>query len=119
MTGTMSQVVARANGHIDDRVRAATIGVFTGIRKDTPVDTGRARGNWQCTIGAPFGGENANGSDEQIQQTIPRRAGSVVYLTNNVPYIQKLEYDGHSSKAPTGMVRINVARFERLLNGTG
>ena len=117
MTGTMSQVVARANGHVDDRIRAATFGIFAGIRKDTPVDTGRARGNWQCTIGAPFVGEDESGSDEQIQQTIPRRAGSVVYLTNNVPYIQKLEY-GYSTKSPNGMVRVNVARFEGLLNGS-
>ena len=118
MTGSMSQIVARANGHVDDRIRAATIGIFKGIRKDTPVDTGNARNNWQCTIGAPFVGEDASGSDEQILRTIPHRAGSVVYLTNNVRYIQPLEY-GHSTKAPNGMVRINVARFEGLLNGTG
>lgn len=117
MTSSMSQIVARANGHVDDRIRAATIGIFKGIRKDTPVDTGNARNNWQCTIGAPFVGEDASGSDEQILRTIPRRAGSVVYLTNNVPYIQKLEY-GYSTKAPNGMVRINVARFEGLLNGS-
>jgi len=120
MTGSMSQIVARANGHVDDRIRSATIGIFKGIRKDTPVDTGNARNNWQCTIGAPFVGEDASGSDEQILRTIPRRAGSVVYLTNNVRYIEKLEYTpGYSTKAPNGMVRINVARFEGLLNGTG
>jgi hypothetical protein len=117
MTGSMSQIVARVNCRIDDQVRMATFGVFTGIRKDTPVDTGRARGNWQCTIGAPFVGESETGSDEQIQGAIPHRAGSVVYLTNNLPYIQRLEY-GYSSKSPNGMVRINVARFEGLLNGT-
>ena len=117
MTGSMSQIVARANGHVDDRIRAATIGIFKGIRKDTPVDTGNARNNWQCTIGAPFVGEDASGSDEQILRTSPRRAGSVVYLTNNVRYIQPLEY-GHSTKSPNGMVRINVARFEGLLNGS-
>jgi hypothetical protein len=117
MTGLMSQIVARANGHVDDRIRSATIGIFKGIRKDTPVDTGNARNNWQCTIGAPFVGEDASGSDDQILRTIPRRAGSVVYLTNNVQYIHPLEY-GHSTKSPNGMVRINVARFEGLLNGS-
>jgi hypothetical protein len=133
MTGSMSQIVARVNGRIDDQIRMATLGVFIGIRKDTPVGEpstwknpaaapagyvgGNARNNWQCTIGAPFVGEDASGSDEKIQRTIPRRAGSVVYLTNNVQYIQPLEY-GHSTKSPNGMVRINVARFEGLLNGT-
>lgn len=117
MTGSMSQIVGSINGRIDNKIRAATIGIFKGIRKDTPVDTGNARNNWQCTIGAPFVGEDASGSDEQILRTIPRRAGSVVYLTNNVQYIQPLEY-GHSTKSPNGMVRINVARFEGLLNGS-
>jgi hypothetical protein len=53
-----------------------------------------------------------------MQNVLPRRAGSVVYLTNNVPYIQKLEYDAHSRQAPNGMVRISVALFEGVLNGT-
>lgn len=133
MTGSMSQIVARANGHVDNKIRAATSEVFKNIIMMTPVGNpsqwqnpasapagyvgGNARNNWQCTIGAPFVGEDANGSDEKIQRTIPRRAGSVVYLTNNVQYIQPLEY-GHSTKSPNGMVRINVARFEGLLNGT-
>jgi hypothetical protein len=35
-----------------------------------------------------------------------------------VPYIQKLEYDAHSMQAPNGMVRVSVALFEGVLNGT-
>jgi hypothetical protein len=80
---------------------------------------GRARGNWQATIGSPFVGEDDSGNIMKAQSVIPRRAGSVVYLTNNVPYIGSLEYDAHSSQAPAGMVRISVALFEGVLNGTG
>ena len=120
MTGPMSQVVARASGHIDNRIRAATSEVFSNIIQMTPVDTGRARGNWQCTIGAPFVGEDASGDIMKAQSVIPRRSGSVVYLTNNVPYIGKLEYiPSYSRQAPAGMVRISVALFEGVLNGTG
>lgn len=119
MTGSMSQIVARANNHVDNRIRAATSEVFSNIIQMTPVDTGRARGNWQCTIGSPFVGEDASGSVMKAQIVIPRRAGSVVYLTNNVPYIGKLEYDGHSRQAPAGMVRVSVALFEGVLNGIG
>jgi hypothetical protein len=118
MTGSMSQIVARVNGRIDDKIRAATSEVFSNIIQMTPVDTGRARGNWQCTIGAPFTGEDDTGNVLKMQNTLPRRAGSIVYLTNNVPYIQKLEYDAHSRQAPNGMVRISVALFEGALNGT-
>ena len=118
MTGSMSQIVARVNGRIDNKIRAATSEVFKNIIMMTPVDTGRARGNWQCTIGAPFVGEDRTSTVEKIQSTIPRRAGSVVYLTNNVPYIGALEYDFHSRQAPAGMVRVSVALFEGVLNGT-
>lgn len=118
MTGSMSQIVARANGHVDNKIRAATSEVFSNIIQMTPVKTGRARGNWQCTIGSPFVGEDDSGSVMKVQSVIPRRAGSVVYLTNNVPYIGKLEYDGHSRQAPAGMVRVSVALFEGVLNGS-
>ena len=118
MTGSMLQIVARANGHVDNKIRAATSEVFSNIIQMTPVDTGRARGNWQCTIGSPFMGEDDSGSVMKANSVIPRRAGSVVYLTNNVPYIGKLEYDGHSRQAPAGMVRVSVALFEGVLNGS-
>jgi hypothetical protein len=130
----MSQIVARATGHVNDKIRAATSEVFSNIIQMTPVGNpsqwknpasapagyvgGRARGNWQCTIGAPFVGEDRTSTVEKIQSTIPRHAGSVVYLTNNVPYIGRLEYDAHSRQAPNGMVRVSVALFEGVLNGT-
>ena len=134
MTGSMSQIVSRVNGRIDDKIRAATSEVFKNIIMMTPVGNpsqwknpasapegyvgGNARGNWHCTIGSPFVGEDRTSTVEKIQSTIPRRAGSVVYLTNNVPYIGALEYDFHSRQAPAGMVRVSVALFEGVLNGT-
>ena len=135
MTGSMSQIVGRINGRIDNKIRAATSEVFSNIIQMTPVGNpsqwknpaaapegyvgGNARGNWQCTIGAPFVGVDDSGSVMKAQSVIPRRAGSVVYLTNNVPYIRALEYDFHSRQAPAGMVRVSVALFEGVLNGTG
>lgn len=133
MTRSMSQVVARASGHVDKKIRAATTEVFSNIVFMNPVGDpsnwkhperapvgyvgGNSRNNWHCTIGAPFVGEDATGSIEKIRAAIPRSAGSVVYLTNNVPYIQRLEYDAHSRQAPNGMVRVSVALFEGVLSG--
>lgn len=134
-----NQIAIRARERINERVRAATIGTFASVIRMTPVGNpdiwknpesapagyvgGRARANWQCTIGSPASGSTMStdyGNKElEIAQSVPTQAGSVVYLTNNVPYIQKLEYDAHSQQAPNGMVRISVARFEGLLNGTG
>lgn len=114
------EIVIRARERIDERIRAATIGTFSSVIRMTPVDSGRAKGNWQPTIGSPASGENwQNDPISAVESIVPQHSGSVVYLTNNVPYIQKLEYDAHSQQAPNGMVRISVARFEGLLNGTG
>jgi hypothetical protein len=117
---SMADVVARANGKVDLVIRKATIELFSSVVKGTPVDTGRARGNWQCTIGnrastaTEHTDKSGSGSISEIVATVPAKSGSVVWLTNNVPYIQKLEY-GSSQQAPAGMVRINIQRFGSLL----
>lgn len=113
---SFNDVTARIQQRIDSQVRAVTIGVFSSVIKMTPVDTGRAKGNWQCTIGSPASGDTTrlgeSGSLSEVLETTPREAGEKVYLTNNLPYIQKLEY-GHSTQAPSGMVRVSIQRFEQ------
>ena len=125
-------------------VRATLFEVSTAIIKETPADTGRARGNWQASVG-----RGATGTIEGIQseshgqaiairdvnQTVSVAVGEVYYLTNNLPYIGVLEYgtypttfkynrkqkggpkitrDGFSIQAPYGMVRKNMQNFNRL-----
>jgi hypothetical protein len=39
-----------------------------------------------------------------------------IFLSNSLPYAARIEFDGWShTKAPQGMVRRNVARFNQLL----
>jgi hypothetical protein len=117
---SFNDVTARIQQRVNQQVRAVTIGVFSSVIKMTPVDTGRAKGNWQCTIGNPANTileiEDPAGTiaDGAMIATVPNPAGSKVYLTNNLPYIQKLEY-GHSTKAPNGMVRISIDRFADVM----
>jgi hypothetical protein len=42
----------------------------------------------------------------------------VVYITNNVDYIIKLE-EGHSQRAPSGMVSVTLAEMESYLASQG
>ena len=74
---------------------------FTGVReviKETPVDTGRARANWQGTA-----------------KNLPVHVlGQKFVLSNNLPYINKLEM-GHSKQAPSGWVRKAVIRMQNKL----
>jgi hypothetical protein len=115
---SMDAIVKRVNGRIDTVIRKSTIELFSGVVKMTPVDTGRARGNWQCTIGSPATSEidridpKGSGVNKEIISTV--KTGTVVYLSNNVPYIRRLEYEGHSKQAPQGMVRISLQRFGGL-----
>jgi len=47
-------------------------------------------------------------------------AGMVTYLSNNLPYAYGLEFGtnsyGYSKQAPEGMVRINVARWQQIVD---
>lgn len=100
-------------------VRKCALAVDTTVVLATPVDEGRARANWQVSIGQPAdnvrapyaagsrgstGAENAQAAIEQGKQVIDRhKPGDTVYITNNLDYIGKLN-DGHSAQAPAGFV---------------
>lgn len=83
---------------------------------------GRFRGNWQVTFDLPATGETgkidqSGGQTKQagsaVIQTYSAGVGSI-YLMNNVPYAQRLEY-GWSNQAPQGVVRITVAEFDAFV----
>ncbi|MDH0157355.1 HK97 gp10 family phage protein [Stutzerimonas stutzeri] len=105
----------QAHGKI---ARVATLELFSGVIRATPVDTGRARGNWQTSVGAPVNGEIAREGDAaalaEVEAKTPQGAGQVTYLSNNLPYIDELER-GSSKQAPEGMVRKNMDRVQRMV----
>lgn len=111
---SMASIVSRVNRRIDTQIRKSSIALFGNIIKMTPVDTGRARGNWQCSIGSPITSETdmIDKDGSFVTSLVAKRvkSGNVVWLSNNVPYISKLEY-GWSKQAPAGMVRVSIARF--------
>lgn len=116
-------------------VRAVSIKLFSAVILGTPVDTGRLRMNWQASGATPASGE-VGGTDPSGRNAIndvTRYVGNSAEwkeftLTNNLPYARTVEFgeyrggspnttpDGFSRQAPAGMVRVNVARFQRLIN---
>lgn len=104
----------------DKITRAATLDFFSGTIKSTPVDTGRARGNWQTSVGTPVDGtlerDDPGGSAAiaEVTAKTPNGAGQETFMSNNLPYIESLE-NGNSQQAPAGMVRINLARVQRIV----
>jgi hypothetical protein len=114
----------KVNGNASRVVRGVALELLRGVVMDTPVDTGRARANWQTTVGSPALGDYdykggpgaaANEAISDGTQTIQAVEGdAAIFLTNNLPYIVLLE-EGHSQQAPAGMVRKNIARFPFLV----
>ena len=108
----------------------------------TPVDTGKARSNWQVGIGAPPSGVvspyapgrhlglgetgNANGAIYAGQSVLRvSDPDQTIYIGNNVHYLEKLN-DGFSPQAGAGFVeraferaRQRVNRARRVLDRPG
>ena len=108
------------NASMDETGRAIALELFSSIIKDTPVDTGRARGNWQTSIGTPKEGQVTRDGEgpalaEAASETAKFGIGKLVWLSNNLPYIYRLEYLGWSKQAPDGMARKNVARIQSIV----
>ena len=116
------KVVARKFGENHDiRVRRAAIAADQVAILATPVDTGRARGNWRVGIGGRPTGFDPNDTDanaalaqgQSAIETWKSGEGSI-YITNNVPYIVPLD-EGSSAQAPNGMSAAAVQAAQNQL----
>lgn len=91
----------------------------------TPVDTGRARGNWFPSINTPSSRVDLSASDKSGGSAISAAQGIVtvadlgdtIWFTNNLPYILPLE-NGHSKQAPIGMVDVNLNAVAAFYGGS-
>lgn len=110
------------DAEIQTVIRKVVIALHDKIVERTPVDTGRARASWGIEEDTPGSFEqdedyfNPSGadSDAKLAQAEVRRdfdPYTIFWIFNNLPYILALEY-GHSTQAPTGMVRIALAEVE-------
>lgn len=92
------------------------IDLDTRVVLGTPVDEGRARGNWFPSLNKPSAKVDMESLDKSGSEAISAvtamvgsaKLGDTLWLTNNLPYILPLE-NGHSEiQAPAGMVDINL-----------
>lgn len=135
----MKQLGANVEKNADELVRKVALAVDSTVVMATPVDEGRARSNWQVNLDAPAtgvidayspgkegdtGGENAREAIEQGKEQIAQYKGgtpqAAIHITNNLPYIKRLN-DGWSAQAPQGFVEkaiitgVRAARPDRPL----
>lgn len=103
---------------VNKETRAVGLNLLRLLVKATPVDTGRAKGNWFVSITASF-----RGVDESRRQSTAITEGNTIIgsamrisypsitLSNNLPYIEKLN-DGHSKQAPAKFVELAIQRVQ-------
>jgi hypothetical protein len=77
---------------------------------------GRFRANWNVSQGTPDTSTTESTQKgrglAEAARALELAAGGVVYLSNGLPYARRLEYEGWSTQAPMGMVRLSVAEFD-------
>lgn len=103
-------------------VRKVAIDTLAKVILRSPVDTGRFRGNWAMSVGAP----------EMVQREVTDPTGAAtirtesakvatfqvgpsIFLTNSLPYAIRLE-NGYSMQAPSGIVKITATEFQNLVD---
>lgn len=97
------------------------------IIMDSPVDSGRLRGNFQPDINSiqndvlEIDDKSGSATVAKVSATINKlQLGQYFTLTNNLDYAIHLEFGtakfGFSPKAPKGFIGINVMRFQNFVN---
>lgn len=132
----LDQTVNNIDENTARLVKKVYIEIGDTLINDTPVDSGKARSNWQGTVDAPATGvippyapgsklgkgETANAQAAQAQIRSARslfRLGRnrALFLTNNVPYIGLLN-DGSSTQTAANFVEKAVQRGQRVVQNT-
>lgn len=110
----MKRIAKAVEPNVANEVNKTAGLILATVVPATPVDTGRARGNWQVSTARSITSE-INRLDQNGGSTISlgqsrintRPRGATIYICNNVPYIQRLN-DGYSAQAPAGFVQLAV-----------
>lgn len=111
----LSKFAKHLDVEVEKVVRKISFEIYNGITQKTPVDTGRAKANWN------IGFQNPNLKVDMKKTTftpvsIPKGKGKhAIFITNNLPYIAMLE-NGSSKQAPTGMVAITMNDVKNRIN---
>ena len=128
--GEFSFAVSRFASQTEERekhvIRKIAIECFRRIILGTPVDEGRARGNWQASTGSM-----AVGTVEKLDRTGSATIAAMIsevsgwtpkddlpaFITNNLPYIQRLN-EGWSKQAPAHFIEQVIADMDGIVEAS-
>jgi len=115
--GNIKKAIDDITTNTNDKVRGVMFQALSNIQLGTPVDSGRARSNWFLTTTSPSDKEtnSVSGNSITLNDLPPFVLDKTIYYTNNLPYIERLEFQGWSKQAPSGWVRTEIIRAKRAL----
>jgi hypothetical protein len=138
-TGTLgidlAKILDKTKHNASQVARAVALELETRVVQKSPVDTGRLRGNWNVGLNAP--NINEYPSDKGGSEADARALGSLsnfklgdtIFITNNLPYVPKLEFGlygngskttgGYSKQAPHGFIRITFQEVKSAFESIG
>ncbi len=122
-TGRVKTFAERAPAEVVTKaMRLIALEALRRIVLKTPVDTGRARGNWQISIGGLSRNQlttESKGAGNVIEREAKKFAGlepfDVVYIENSLPYIEVLEFGGFEPPDPGPSKDSRPSRKNRIL----
>jgi hypothetical protein len=105
----IGRIAFKIEGNVEKGMRKAVLAIDNALTSTTPVDTGRARSNWLPNLDVAATGttENTTPNKAAVANTVARfkiDKNVAIHLTNNLPYIVKLD-KGSSQQQPAGFTR--------------
>jgi len=103
---------------LDMAVRKIAFDAFGMITKKTPVDTGRARANWNVSVDSVDRSVDEEATKIQTPDINKGDGLKPIFIVNSLDYIQDLENgmpDG-SRQAPDGMVAVTMNELRNSFN---
>jgi len=89
----------------------------------TPVDTGRAKGNWNVNESTPdesyvWDKMEPSGSATKAAGAakISQMSGKSIYITNGIPYMEFLEDGWSRTQAPAGITKVALAMRDDIID---
>ena len=121
----MHQKASRVDKAVGDILKETVLTVVGSVAEDTPILSGQAQSNWLTSVSNPKRFWIANawqnaGWYESLAMaqdaTQNLRSTDVIHITNNLPYIVKLN-QGYSRQAPAMYVESAILRATYRLRG--
>ena len=107
----------------DARIRRVALAAYREINRKSPVDKGTFRANWVASVDTIDRSSGLSKTTKDVNEVVTAatavitngvKLGTMVYISNGVPYAGKLE-DGYSPQAPAGVVAPALTTIKNAL----